>query len=160
MVVLLAMPTDTDDEPTIEVRVITLLDLLEFMGDLGPSSSVTAGSPGGSRKRRRRDVLGLTLEQLAERAALVPNYIGTIETGRRAPLLSEMVAMARALGVAPGELFGPLPDLSPSAVELFERAPREILDALRMILRSVRLRRKPPAPDSKRNNDGGDGPSE
>lgn len=59
------MLTDDDDEPTIEVSKIGWLDLLEFMGELGPSPGVTAGLHGGSRKRRWRPSLGLSLEDLA-----------------------------------------------------------------------------------------------
>lgn len=63
--VIQAMSTDGDDEPTIEVSKIGWLDLLEFMGELGPSPGVTAGLHGDSRKRRWRPSLGLSLEDLA-----------------------------------------------------------------------------------------------
>jgi hypothetical protein len=60
------MPThDDDDEPTIEVSKIGWLDLLEFMGELGPSPGVTAGFDGDSSQRRWRPSLGLSLEDLA-----------------------------------------------------------------------------------------------
>ncbi len=55
----------TDDDPTIEVSKIGWLDLLDFMGELGPSPGVTAGFDGDSSQRRRRPSLGLSLEDIA-----------------------------------------------------------------------------------------------
>lgn len=67
MVALAAMPTDIDDEPTIEVSEISLLELLAFMDDLGPSSGVNVerGSEAMAWLSERGvapcDVSGLTL---------------------------------------------------------------------------------------------------
>jgi transcriptional regulator with XRE-family HTH domain len=68
--------------------------------------------------RRRRDTLGLTLEQLAARANLTPNYIGAIENGKRDPSLSTLQALARGLSVPVGELLGDPPALSAAAMEV------------------------------------------
>jgi transcriptional regulator with XRE-family HTH domain len=104
----------------------------------------------GNEVRRRRLALNLTLEELAERAGLTSNYIGTIENGHRDPSLSTIQLIARGLGVSPGELFGTLPDLSPKAVEmgkLFDGAPRDVQSAVLMILRGVHAALPPePAP--------------
>lgn len=54
--------------------------------------------------RKRREKLGLTLEQLAERAGLSPNYIGILENGKRTPSLSSIIALAKGLSVSPSEL--------------------------------------------------------
>lgn len=99
----------------------------------------------GQEIRRRRQGAGLTIEQLAERAGLTPNYVGTVEIGDRDPSLSTIMALARALGVAPGELLGTTQKLSPHALEaarLFEGAPHEVQDAVARLLRAVQPKRK------------------
>jgi len=60
----------------------------------------------GREVRRRRQALGLTLEQLSERASLSPHYLSTVETERRDPSLSTIMSIAKALGCPPGELVG------------------------------------------------------
>jgi transcriptional regulator with XRE-family HTH domain len=99
----------------------------------------------GREVRRRRRALGLTLEQLAERSGLTPNYIGTVENGRRDPSLSTISALARGLGVPTGELVGGVGDMSPEAIEaarLFDSAAPEMQGALLQLLRSVARRRR------------------
>ena len=99
----------------------------------------------GREIRRRREALGMTLEQLAESSKLTPNYIGTIENGKRDPSLSTVLALARGLRVPPAELFGGLEDLSPPATEaglLFDGSPSDVQEAVLQILRSVAKRRR------------------
>jgi transcriptional regulator with XRE-family HTH domain len=99
----------------------------------------------GREVRRRRKALGITLEQLAERSGLTPNYIGTVENGRRDPSLSTIGALARGLGVPPGELLGGVGDLGPEAIEaarLFEAAPPEVQVAMVGLLRALGRRRR------------------
>lgn len=99
----------------------------------------------GTEIRRRRLALGMTLEQLAEGSKLTPNYIGTIENGKRDPSLSTVLALARGLRVQPAELFGGIQNLSPAAMEagfLFESATPEIQEAVLQLLRSVSKRYK------------------
>jgi len=100
----------------------------------------------GREVRRRREALGLTLEGLAERAELTPNYIGTIENGKRDPSISTISAIARGLDLAPGELLGELPELSPMVIEvgrLFDGTSPDIQAAILSIMRaSAKLRRK------------------
>jgi transcriptional regulator with XRE-family HTH domain len=89
--------------------------------------------------------LGMTLEQLAESSRLTPNYIGTIENGKRDPSLSTVMALAKGLRVPPAELFGGLEGLSPAATEaslLFDIAPADVQDAVLKLLRSVGRRRQ------------------
>lgn len=99
----------------------------------------------GREVRRRREALGLTLEGLAERAELTPNYIGTIENGKRDPSISTITAIAKGLDLAPGELLGEIPELSPMLVEvgkLFDCTTPEIQSAILSIMRaSSKLRR-------------------
>ncbi len=87
----------------------------------------------------------MTIEQLAEQSGLTPNYVGTIEAGQRDPSLSTVLALARGLSIAPGELLGGTPKLSGAAVEaaaLFDGAAGEVQDALLRLLRAVPKKRK------------------
>lgn len=54
--------------------------------------------------RLLRYELGLTQEQLAERANFHVNYIGGIERGERNPSVESVVALAKALEISPKEL--------------------------------------------------------
>ena len=99
----------------------------------------------GQEVRRRREAAGLTLEALAERAGLTPNYIGGIEMGKRDPSLSTALALARGLNIPTSELFGGLKELSSSAIEvgrLFEAAAPDIQLAVLRLLRAVLKRRR------------------
>lgn len=99
----------------------------------------------GQEVRRRRRSLGMTLEQLAERSGLTPNYVGTVEAGLRDPSLSTVLSLARGLSVPPGELIGGLGRLSPQALEvarLFEGAPPDVQDAIGRLLRAVQKKRR------------------
>lgn len=99
----------------------------------------------GREVRRRRSALGITLEQLAERSGLSPNYIGTVETGVRDPSLTTVFALAKGLGVAPGELVGGVGELSPAAVEaasLIDSMPADVRHVLVALLRTLTKRRR------------------
>jgi len=94
----------------------------------------------GREVRRRRVALGLTLEQLAERSGLTPNYIGTVENGRRDPSLSTVLSLAVGLGVPAGELVGGVAELGPVATEtarLLEGAPPDLQDAILAVLKTL-----------------------
>lgn len=58
----------------------------------------------GNRVRARRLELELSQEQLGEIAGLHRNYIGGIEHGRRNVALVNLVRLALALELDPGEL--------------------------------------------------------
>jgi transcriptional regulator with XRE-family HTH domain len=99
----------------------------------------------GRTIRKKREALGLTLEEYAERTGLSPNYIGTVENGRRDPSLSTILALAKGLRVPPAELFGGVKELGPDGVEagrLFEGAPADVQDAILRLLRAVGRRRR------------------
>lgn len=99
----------------------------------------------GQEIRRRRLALGMTLEQLAESSHLTPNYIGTIENGRRDPSLSTVLALAKGLRTSVAELFGGIQELSPPATEaglLFDGSNSDVQDAVLLLLRSVARRKK------------------
>lgn len=79
----------------------------------------------GQTIRKRREGLDWTLEDLAERADLSPNYIGTIENGRRDPSVSTLLKLAKAFRVAPGDLTGGAHELTAQGIEaarLFDSA--------------------------------------
>lgn len=61
----------------------------------------------GKEVRRRRKAGGLTLEQLAEKSGLSPNYLATLETNpQRDPSLSTVMKVAKGFGVHPAVLLG------------------------------------------------------
>jgi transcriptional regulator with XRE-family HTH domain len=100
--------------------------------DLNPSTF-------GREIRELRRRAGLTLEQLGGRARLTPSYIGSIENGERDPSLSTIQALAAALGVPTGQLFGGV-KLSRDGLalaRLFERVPPASREGLVEILRAL-----------------------
>ncbi len=99
----------------------------------------------GKEIRRRRQALGLTLEQLAERSGLSPHYLSTVETDRRDPSVSSVTNIAKGLGCPPGELLGGVRDLSAAGYEagrLFEGAPEDVREGVLRILRATSRRRR------------------
>lgn len=85
----------------------------------------------------------MTLEALAERSQLTPNYIGSIEIGRRDPSLSTILALAKGFDVGPNEFFGTIPDLAPTSGEaaaLFDQMPPEVQKAVLTFLHTVHTR--------------------
>jgi transcriptional regulator with XRE-family HTH domain len=106
----------------------------------------------GDEIRTRREALGLTLDGLAQRSGLSPHYLSTLENNKRDPHVSTLLAVAKALRVAPGELLGTSQsgaELSPTLGALYERAPVEAQEAVTTLLRlAVGLRRR--APNKKR----------
>jgi transcriptional regulator with XRE-family HTH domain len=93
----------------------------------------------GAEVRRRRKAQKLTLEKLAEKAGLTPHYLSTVETGKRDPSVSTLLALARGLGVPPGDLLVAAQDISPQAhtiARLFEGAPPEVQEGVFLILRA------------------------
>ena len=63
----------------------------------------------GSTLRRLREERGYSQEELAERADLHRNYVGGVERGERNVGLENIVKLAKALSVAPKELFADFP---------------------------------------------------
>lgn len=97
----------------------------------------------GAEVRRRREAMNLTLEELAARSNLTPNYIGGVELDKRDPSLSTVLALARGLGVPAGQLFGASGEISPAALEAaqdFEGLPQEVQAAVLGLLRAVAAR--------------------
>lgn len=59
-----------------------------------------------SRLRRHREAAGLTQQQLADRAGVSRQLVGTVETGRHAPRVDAALALAHALDTDVDTLFG------------------------------------------------------
>jgi|SRR5688572_20768782 transcriptional regulator with XRE-family HTH domain len=99
----------------------------------------------GQEVRRRRLALKLTLEDLAQASGLTPNYIGSIELGKRDPSLSSIDALAKALRVPIGQLIGGSRELTPAGMEaasLFDESAPEVQAAISSILRAMARKRK------------------
>jgi transcriptional regulator with XRE-family HTH domain len=99
----------------------------------------------GQEIRRRRKVAGKTLEGLAEAAGISPHYLSTLETGKRDPSVSMVTKVAKALGVAPGELLGTAKGVSPEAMEaarLFDGVGKDVKAGVMLILRASPRKKK------------------
>jgi len=61
----------------------------------------------GARIRELRTALGISQEELAARAGLHRNYVGSIERGEREAGLNSMARLAGALGLSLADFFAP-----------------------------------------------------
>ncbi len=69
------------------------------------SATTTQGRAAfGRRVRSLREAAGLSQEALAEQSGLHRTYISSLERGRRNVGLDNILRLASALGVKPGEL--------------------------------------------------------
>jgi transcriptional regulator with XRE-family HTH domain len=59
----------------------------------------------GTRVRVERERLGVSQEELADRAGMHRTYLGGVERGERNLGLLNVLRLARSLGVAPATLF-------------------------------------------------------
>ena len=115
---------------------------------------MTESSPAaelGREIRRRREAMGMTLEVLAERSGLTPNYIGTIENGQRNPSLSTLDKLARGLGIRTGNFFSSTGAFTAAAEDvgrLFDRAQPDVQDAILTILHRLAEPLPPEGSDS------------
>ncbi|MDC3956886.1 helix-turn-helix transcriptional regulator [Polyangium jinanense] len=60
----------------------------------------------GARLRARREALGLSQAELAEKVDISANYVGVLERGLKLPTLDTLVALAKALDVPVADLLG------------------------------------------------------
>lgn len=58
----------------------------------------------GARVRQERTRLGISQEELADLAGLHRTYVGGMERGERNVGILNLIRLARALGVTPGDL--------------------------------------------------------
>ncbi len=68
-------------------------------------AKVSAKTLFGRTVRTLREARGYSQEELAERATLHRNYVGSLERGERNVAIENIVKLARALSVRPGDLF-------------------------------------------------------
>lgn len=87
----------------------------------------------GERIRKRREKLGLTQQQLAERVDLSRTSVTNIERGRQAVLVHQLAMFAKALDLRLSSLI-PSEDETPS---LTRSAPEEEIAAAMARLRRV-----------------------
>lgn len=64
------------------------------------------GESVGAHIRAAREARGMSMSELARAARLSPGAVSRIEHGEREPGSGTLAAIARALGVEPGELMG------------------------------------------------------
>lgn len=75
--------------------------------------------------RERREALGMTRRDLADRSGLSYPYISQLETAYRLPSAKAMHALARSLGLPASDLFEALPSDSEEAAAVdYEAAPQ------------------------------------
>ena len=90
----------------------------------------------GQRLREQRLKQNLTLEQLAEKANLSPNYVGMVERGLKEPGLATIVKLLNGLNVSADTL---LCDLVPSASHVTDDEISKRLEGLRPMQKKAAL---------------------
>jgi transcriptional regulator with XRE-family HTH domain len=101
----------------------------------------------GAEMRRRREALGYTAQELADRSGLSITCIARSEEEHRArgPAITTAMAIAAALNTTLAEMLGGVQELSPAALEaglLVEQLPVAQRDAVLALLRGlVKVRR-------------------
>lgn len=71
-----------------------------------PMAGKSFGVRLGARLRARREALGWSQAELAEKVGISANYVGVLERGLKLPTLDTLVVLARRLGVPVSELLG------------------------------------------------------
>ncbi len=93
----------------------------------------------GNRIREHRRARGLILADLARKAGLTMEQLQRIEQGLHDPTASVLWAIARGLGLSPGDILAPRGTLSDEArefIELCAMVPSEVQQALVQIMRA------------------------
>lgn len=95
----------------------------------------------GKRIKERREQLGMTQEQLAEKLGLATNYISTIERGASFPRCEKLILLLNGLETSADAIFCDVLDHSTSsrASALSEKIESLTPDAQRRILDMVEL---------------------
>jgi transcriptional regulator with XRE-family HTH domain len=97
----------------------------------------------GQRVRSAREDLGLSQEQLAERAGLHVSYVGQIERGLREPSLKSLLGVAQGLNLRLVDLLSEAPPAGDRLLRELQRTictmeppqQRQILDVVRRVVR-------------------------
>ncbi len=101
----------------------------------------------GMRIKKIRKKLGLTQDQLAEKAGISAHFVYEIERGQKTMSLYTLVDIASALGASTDYLlFGQTPDIAPATMDvminddlshIIETVPLAKRDAVKNIVKSV-----------------------
>jgi transcriptional regulator with XRE-family HTH domain len=81
-----------------------------------PSSTDAIATSIGDCLCALREERGLTLEQMAELSGLSKSHLSRLESSERQPSVTSLLALAAALGVPIGSLFGEAPAATPLSV--------------------------------------------
>jgi transcriptional regulator with XRE-family HTH domain len=103
----------------------------------------TFGARLGARLRARREGLGWSQAELAERIDISANYVSVLERGLKLPTLDTLVALAQALNVPASELLGE-PQSDPWLEEVVTVAatmPRSLRPVALVVLRAIAAQR-------------------
>ena len=98
----------------------------------------------GQRIRQRRQRFKMKITVLARRARLSPNYVSSVELGRRNPSLLALLAIAKGLDMHAGDLLGGASKLSPAGLEagrLCDALPAPLQARSIALLRALRTGR-------------------
>jgi len=97
--------TETDEDREDAAAVVEFRrKLAAGEEELIPAAIVDRIIDGENKVRVWREYRGITLPDLAEKAALSPAYLSQIETGSRAGTIDVMKRIAEALGMLPDDL--------------------------------------------------------
>ena len=100
----------------------------------------------GREIRRRRMVLGWSMEDFAEACGMTPTYLGVVENGRRDPHVAMLVSIAKGLGCSVADLLvGPDGDVSPRGRQigrLFDRISPRAQEMVALLLYALVKPRK------------------
>ncbi len=108
-------------------------------GLLAAMAGKSFGARLGARLRARREALGLSQAELAEKVRISPNYVSVLERGLKLPALDTLVALAKALGVPVSDLLGePRPDpWLEEVVTVAATVPRPLRGVALAVLRAI-----------------------
>jgi transcriptional regulator with XRE-family HTH domain len=88
----------------------------------------------GSRVRAIRELRSQSLQEIAQAAGLPLDLLDAIEQGKTDPTINQLSKIAAVLDVPMPQLFGELSPAAVIAASLFERAPKDLRNAVKMTL--------------------------
>jgi transcriptional regulator with XRE-family HTH domain len=103
----------------------------------------TFGARLGARLRARREGLGWSQAELAEKIDISANYVSVLERGLKLPTLDTLLTLARALGVSVSDVLGE-PQADPWIEEVVTVAatmPRSLRPVALVVFRAMAAQR-------------------
>lgn len=108
----------------------------------------------GQRIRQRREVLGITQQNLAQALGLTPQHISAIEQDKRTPSLSSLARLSQELGVTTDYLVSGKESIITDIIPAIKADNTLTLPAKRALITLVEeLRRIPPLPQPRNSGD-------